>query len=109
MLPDTTVIAGGKPEGTISRAISEPGRQYAIYLHNSVATRGKNRYEVSEVERTLDLTVDLPPGGYRLEWIRPADLAVVQRQTISKHPGGKAILSKSPAYREDIAIRITKR
>jgi hypothetical protein len=109
MRPDTTVIASGKPEAAISRAISEPGKQYAIYVHHSTATRGKNRYEVSEEERKLDLAVNLPAGTYRVEWVRPADLAVLGTQAISKHPGGKAVLSTSPAYRADIAIRIRKR
>jgi hypothetical protein len=36
MKQDTSLVAGGIPEGAFVRAISEPGKQYALYIHHSV-------------------------------------------------------------------------
>lgn len=109
MRPDSGVLAGGIPEGSTSRAISEPGRQYGIYIHHSTAARGKNRYEVNEQPKTLDLVLELPAGSYRVEWVQPADLAVLKSQLLSRHSGGKVKLAASPEHRADIAMRIVRR
>jgi hypothetical protein len=106
MRPDRDVVAGGLPQGSIWRAISEAGRQYAVYIHHSRYAEGRLRYEVSEQPRTLDLAVDLPAGGYQVEWLRPADLTVLKTQAIPAHGGGRIALQTSPQYRADIALRI---
>jgi hypothetical protein len=106
MRQDKQVLTAGLPEGTFWRAISEPGRQYAIYLHHSTYAEGKRYYEVSDQPRTVAPMLDLPAGGYRIEWIRPADASVLKTQVIEKHNGGGVRLETSPEHREDIAIRI---
>jgi hypothetical protein len=106
MRQDQSVIAGGLPEGGFSRAISEPGKQYGIYIHHSSYARGRNRYEVSDASRKIELELVLPPGAYRVEWIRPSDLAVLGTQALDKHRGGKVRLAPSPEYQADIALRI---
>ena len=35
MNQDTSFIAGGVPRDAFARAISEPGKQYAFYIHHS--------------------------------------------------------------------------
>ena len=55
---------------------------------------------------TSDLTVDLPPGTYRAEWISPVT-GLVQRDEKFSHTGGTRSLP-SPAYNDDIALRIKK-
>jgi hypothetical protein len=109
MRPDPGVIVSGVPAGSVSRALSEPGNQYGIYVHHSTATRGRNRYEVSEQNRTIDLTLDLPAGAWRVDWLRSADLAVLKSQTITRHRGGKVMLAASPEHQADIALKIVKR
>ena len=108
MRPDSRVIAGGAPEGSISRAISEPGKQYGIYVHHSTAARGLNRYEVNEQPKTLSLALELPAGSYRAEWVQPGNLTILKTQDISKHAGGKLTLAASPEHTVDIAMRIVK-
>jgi hypothetical protein len=109
MRPDDGVIAAGLPDGSIARAISEPGQQYGVYIHHSTFAPGRRRYEVSDEPRRLEPTLDLPPGAYHLEWVRPADLSVLASQGIAGHPGGRITLASSPEYRGDIAIRIRSR
>lgn len=106
MRQDKGVLVGGLPEGSFWRAISEPGKQYAIYLHYSTYAQGKRYYEVSSKPQTLDLTLDLPAGGYKIEWIQPADLRVLKTQRIEQHSGGSARLESSPDHQADIAIRV---
>lgn len=109
MRPDRGVLAGGLPAGSTGRALGEPGRQYAIYIHHSKAARGRNYYEPNEEPRTLNLELDLPAGSYRVEWVRPTDLAVLGSQTLTRHPGGKVKLAASPEHHADIALRIRSR
>jgi hypothetical protein len=106
MRPDTKVIADGLPESSFGRAISEPGKQYGIYIHHASYGKGRNRYEPNEESRKIDLTLDLPAGGYRLEWLRPADLKILQSQTLPNHSGGRIALNTSPEYQVDVAMRI---
>jgi hypothetical protein len=106
MRPDAGVIAGGIPEGSITRAISEPGRQYGIYIHHSTPTPNRSRYEVNQKPRTLDLVLHLPSGSYEVEWIRPTNLAGLATQALANHTGGRITLATSPEHREDIALRI---
>jgi hypothetical protein len=106
MRQDKSVLAAGLPKGSFWRAISEPGKQYAIYLHYSTYAEGKRYYEVSNKPQTLGLTLDLPAGGYRIEWIRPADLRVLKTQRIEKHNGGRVKLESSPEHQSDVAIRV---
>jgi hypothetical protein len=106
MRQDRNVLAGGLPEGSFGRALSEPGKQYAIYVHHSTYAEGMRFYQPGETPRQLDLTLDLPAGSYRVEWVRPADLRVLKTQMIQNHPGGKVPLEASPEHREDVALKI---
>jgi hypothetical protein len=106
MRQDRGVIAAGLPPESIGRAISEPSKQYALYIHHSTYAEGRRYYQPGERPQQFELALDLPAGAYRLEWVRPADLAVLKTQVIEKHPGGKVSLETSPEHREDIALRI---
>jgi hypothetical protein len=89
MAPDRAVIASGVPEGTWASALSQPGQAYAIYL------AGGSR---------ATLTLNLPAGHYRAEWVNPSTGAVARAEDLD-HDGGHAPLG-SPDYKEDIALRI---
>ena len=105
MQPDATVIHGGVPEGASARALSEPGKVYAVYLHHGrVDSKAKPRYVVDGQRREATLTLDLPKGSYRVAWLNPKT-GVVDRSARLSHPGGEARL-RSPEYSEDIALRV---
>jgi hypothetical protein len=103
---DNSVLTAGLPAGSFWRAISEPGKQYAIYLHHGAYAEGKRYYEVSDKPQSVVLKLDLPAGGYRIEWVNPADLGILKTQRVGKHNGGTIALERSPEHREDIALRI---
>ena len=109
MRPDDNVIAEGIQASSIGRALSEPGKQYAIYVHHSSYARNKSRYELSEDKKQMNLVLNLPAGSYRLDWIRPSDLNVLQSQMLAGHTGGKVAVDSSPEHDGDIAIRILRK
>lgn len=90
MQPDNSIITGGVPEGAVARALVESGRQYAVYVRGGTQAR---------------LVLDLPKGAYVAEWVDARTGEVAGRVRLD-HPGGKATLA-SPAYTEDIALRVT--
>src|SRR5262249_40500502 len=101
MSPNNAVIKGGRvtapltgnPPGAhvTARALVESGKAYAIYL------RGGNHAE---------LTVERPAGSYRAEWVNTRT-GKVEKDEEFKHDGGERALA-SPAYSEDIALRIRR-
>lgn len=104
MKPDNTVIRGQKltPEpvakgakpgpAPTARVLAERGRQYAVYVRGGVAA---------------ELTLELPAGSYRAEWLNPRT-GQVDRAEDFRHEGGERTLT-APAYREDIALRIPRK
>jgi len=109
MLADRSFVVNGVPEGVYCRGISEPGEQYALYLHHSrivpapnmmyyIATPGQYRGE--------GLVLDVPGGTYKADWIEPATGSVLSSATFV-HQGGNRELS-TPDYQLDIALRIRR-
>jgi hypothetical protein len=96
----------GVPKGAICRCTSEPGRQYAVYLHHSKGERAAV-YEVQPGDYRAELQLDLPAGRYRAEWVDPAGGQTVAGETFV-HAGGKRAVA-SPAYKVDIALRVKVR
>jgi hypothetical protein len=92
MRPDNSVIKGGVPTGATARALVEPGKAYAIYL--------KGGTEAS-------LVLELPAGRYKAEW-RNTRTGKIDKTEEFNHGGGELKLA-SPAYSEDIALRVTVR
>ena len=92
MAPDRAVIASGVPVGASVSVLSQPGHAYAIYL------AGGSR---------ATLTLDLPAGRYRAEWVNPSTGAVARTEDLD-HDGGRTELG-SPDYGVDIALRIVVR
>lgn len=54
----------------------------------------------------VDLSLDLPAGAYKAEWINPKT-GQIDKQEKFNHAGGTRALTP-PAYTEDIALRIKK-
>jgi hypothetical protein len=92
MAPDSRVIKGGVPAGATARALSEPGRAYAVYV------RGGKKAE---------LVLDLPAGSYAAEWVTTKPGPADAKATTFDHAGGPKTLA-SPEYGEDIALRVVR-
>jgi len=103
MRPDLTTIrsiqvpaseAGSNPSSTggpTARALAEPGRAYAIYVH------GGTRAE---------LALELPAGSYKAEWLNTKSGQIEKAETFS-HTGANRTVS-SPIYSEDVALRVIR-
>jgi len=79
------------PKGATAYALAEPGRAYAIYFQGG--SEG-------------DLTLDVPAGHYRAEWVAPETGAVLSTAEIT-HQGGQLTLP-SPPYSDDLALRLVQ-
>ncbi len=85
MGPDAEVVLHAP--NALAYCLSEPGRQYAVYLRGTGPT---------------DLRLNLPEGHYRVQWISPESGAVLGAETLA-HPGGETVL-RSPTFQVDIAL-----
>jgi len=77
--------------GSFVRVLSEPGKQYALYLG------GKEKAE---------LKVLLPRGRFRMDWINTLDGKILKSEII-RHKSGSITFS-SPDFRNDIALKIVR-
>ncbi len=111
MSQDTSFVAGGIPERAFVRSISEPGRQYAMYMHHSTyggwywepMAMGAC-YNVVTGEYKESLILDIEPGYYVAEWTDPATGKMIRADKFT-HDGGKRIF-ETPLYKLDIALKI---
>jgi hypothetical protein len=91
MAPDADVIVRVMPTSTSVRALSEAGRAYAIYVHGGSA---------------VTLTLRLPAGRYRAEWLSPRTGQVEQTTEIESRGAGVDLTS--PRYEDDMALRLRR-
>ncbi len=90
MKPDDSILETEAPDGTTARALVEPGRGYAIYVKgNGLKT----------------LSVTLPAGNYRAEWIDTKTGEIVKVKSFEHDSSSRRLTA--PAYEDDIALRIT--
>ena len=87
--PDRDVIKHSAGVG--ARVLSNPGREYAIYLDGN---------------GPAELTLDLPEGHYSVEWINVATGAISHTESFAHSDGAKVLTS--PKFTEGIALRLTK-
>jgi hypothetical protein len=104
MRRDCDLIAGTVPEGTWARGISEPGRQYALYIHHSCCPDGV-KYVVQPGEYQHLLELNLLHGSYRAEWVDPATGNILHTESI-RHAGGIRTFT-TPRYSVDVALRLS--
>jgi hypothetical protein len=88
-----------------ARALAEPGKAYAIYLHVSLPKEPQPK-EYRE-SRTAELSVTLPAGDYRAEWVNTLTGHVDKVETWEHAGGAKAL--NSPAFLVDVALRVRSR
>jgi hypothetical protein len=105
MAPDKGFVVSGVKAPQYHRALSEPGKQYALYIHHSSEKVGGS-YTVVPDDYREDLVVKLPPGRYHAEWVDPETGSVRGSEELT-HEGGTRTL-KTPAYKIDIALKIKR-
>ena len=103
MHQDKKIVLSGVPAGAHWRAISEPGQQYAIYLHHSEGGNGSS-YVATPGQYSDNLELDLPQNSYEMDWIDPATGSVIKSEIVT-HDEGSRIFA-TPTYAVDIALRI---
>lgn len=87
--PDTRTIKHAA--GATARVLSIPGKEYAIYLDGN---------------GPADLTLELSPGNYSLEWLNVVTGKIEQLEQFTHKGGAKSV--QSPAFQNGIALRLTK-
>ncbi|MFD1144678.1 cellulase family glycosylhydrolase [Larkinella insperata] len=96
MQPDSVLLSGSLPARVRVHALSEAGKQYALYVYNG--NHPKER-------QSLNLTLTLPAGRYKLTFVEPETGQKNRRKL--RHPGGSTTLI-TPAFGADLAITLTK-
>ncbi|KAA9346641.1 cellulase family glycosylhydrolase [Larkinella humicola] len=97
MKPDTVLPGGSLPSRVRVHALSETGKQYALYVYNG------NHPKQPE---SMDLTLNLPAGRYTVTYVEP-ETGRKQKKTL-RHSGGLATL-KTPAFGADLALAVKTR
>jgi hypothetical protein len=89
LAPDTHAVKHAN--GAYARVLSNPGKEYAIYLDGN---------------GPADVTLDLPAGSYAGEWTNPQSGQTTAVPSF-RHPGGEMLLHP-PAIRDGIALRLIR-
>jgi len=89
MKPDESFVKAGLPAKGRARVLSEPGKQYAVYLFGGPEAKP---------------ALALPAGKYRVEWLSPIDGKVLKTETVTAT--GAPVELASPKFDPDIALRI---
>jgi hypothetical protein len=91
MSPHNELLQGRLPDKSSARVLAEPGKQYALYVFGA---------------GSLELSLDLPQGDYRLQWLSVRDGSLIAEERRS-HSGGPAGLA-TPPLDPDAALRIRR-
>ena len=94
MRRDASLLKSGAPAGSFAPAISEPGKQSrCTCTTRSTAAGTSRRFRSAPVtsrfrgDYSEELTLELPAGGWRLDWVAPASARVIATSRI-EHGGG---------------------
>lgn len=105
MKPDNEVIRAISPELS-ARALVQPGRAYAVYIHVPLPQKPKNLKEHLRDEIEATLVLDLPAGKYTAEWVDTKTGHVEKRETFTHSDGEKKLVA--PRFSNDIALRVVR-
>ena len=95
------------PEGATIRALEEPGKVYAVYMHHGrVVKDGQPRYQVDEEAVSRQVSLQLPGDYYTATWSDPRSGQHLKTEELSigGGRGGQGVQISSPVYAEDIAL-----
>ena len=84
--------------GARAYVLAEPKKAYAVY----VAPAGEK-----PASREVVISLNVPEGNYRAEWLNPMTGKIDKRETVKTHNG--AVVLSSPTHLEDIALKLTKK
>lgn len=90
--------------GSSARVLAERGKAYVIYVGPE---NPREALKQPAQNRNATLGLELPAGTYRSEWINTLTGKIDKRET-HRHEGGRLKL-QSPAYRDDFALKVTRR
>lgn len=107
MHADKSFVSGGVPAGAYCRGMSEPGLQYALYLHRGVLDDRLTAYIAKPGHYHDFLALNLPAGNYKADWVDPATGSVISSVAFG-HQGGNQNFTV-PEYTLDIALRIKRK
>ncbi len=93
--------------------MQEPGKQYALYLfHGSRKweqwSQGPtaSRFNVDANRFTDRVTLKVPRGAYRVQWVNPSSGTVIASASVDAE-GGDMVL-ETPRYFVDLALRLMR-
>ncbi len=93
------------PEGASARALEEPGKVYAVYIHHGrVVKDARPRYQVDGAAMARPVALHLPPGNYTAKWRDTRSGADVKSETFAVTAAAPEASLTSPVYSEDIAL-----
>jgi hypothetical protein len=92
--------------GVQARALTQRGKQYAVYVHVPPPKKAKDDElrQYSEKTVTAELVLDLPAGRYQAEWWDTKTGQVASAGKFS-HSGGEKVF-QTPSFAEDVALRL---
>lgn len=105
-LKPVTVAPQGGDDFFSVRALGDPGRAYAGYLHRSAAPGWKDAQKLNRGTFENAFSLDLPAGLYEAEWLDPATGRVRHTDRV-EHAGGACTL-KTPSFETDLAWRLKR-
>jgi hypothetical protein len=103
MKPDNSVISSVKPK-VDARALVQQGKAYAVYLHLPIEKKPKDLTPFQRQHEPVSVTLELPPGQYRAEWLNTKD-GKIEKSEVIQHDGGQRKLV-SPPFVADVALRL---
>src|SRR5436190_7051903 len=98
MKPLNTALRAPVVGGARAYVLAEPNKAYAVY----VAPAGEK-----PALREAAVSLELPEGNYRAEWVNPLTGKVEKRETVKSVNG--ALVLTSPPHQEDIALKLIKK
>jgi hypothetical protein len=105
MKPDSTAVRSVTPKLTAS-ALAERGKAYAVYLHVPLPSKPKDLRKLRRKNITARLTLALPAGRYRVEWIDTKTGKTAKSEAFSVSSARQ--LLESPRFENDIALRVRR-
>ncbi|MCX6633233.1 MAG: hypothetical protein NTW28_37025, partial [Candidatus Solibacter sp.] len=93
------------PDGVAVRALEEPGKVYAVYIHHGRTVKGaKPPYQVDGAAASREITLQLPRGAYTAKWRDTRTGLDVKTEGFRVASQGQETRLASPVYAEDIAL-----
>jgi hypothetical protein len=105
MRPDATLVRAGVPSDMRAHVLSEPGTAAIAYF--GPRERPKTEFASAPGALTMALTLELPAGGFQIEWVDVKTARTVRVRAVAGHRGG-ALHLQSPAFVGEIALRIRR-